>query len=168
MNHWEIIASFVFGLAVNEMTDLSPWAARRLVRWAAYHWTTDPEIAAGYAEEWTAIVEERPGKLFKLATAVQFAIGAAGRAAPRTATAIKFAVRRELASVEIQEARSAVPLGRVLLMLAVSSSATFIALTYMFDPVGFNLWVLGLFVAGPAVIAGLVVLRRRRRRHGLK
>ncbi|MEH0937744.1 hypothetical protein [Micromonospora psammae] len=83
MNGWEILASFIFGLLVNEMTDVSPWAARKLVRWAAYRWTPDADIAAGYAEEWSAIIDERPGKLLKLITAVQFTVGAVGRAAPR-------------------------------------------------------------------------------------
>ncbi|BCL16048.1 hypothetical protein [Micromonospora sagamiensis] len=83
MNRWEIILGIVFGLIVNEITDVSPWLARRLVRWSAYRWTTDPELAAGYAEEWAAVVEERPGKLFKLLTASRFAIGAISRATPR-------------------------------------------------------------------------------------
>ncbi|MEU5931155.1 hypothetical protein [Micromonospora sp. NPDC047187] len=85
MNHWEIILGILFGLVVNEVTDISPWAARKLARWSAYRWTTDPEMAAGYAEEWTAVIDDRPGKLLKLLTAVRFAFGAAGRAAPRAA-----------------------------------------------------------------------------------
>ncbi|MFY1595570.1 hypothetical protein [Micromonospora sp. WMMD737] len=83
MNRWEIILGIVFGLLVNEVTDISPWAARRLTRWSAYRWTTDPEMAAGYAEEWAAVIDDRPGKLLKLLTALRFALGAAGRAAPR-------------------------------------------------------------------------------------
>ncbi|MFF0721327.1 hypothetical protein [Micromonospora sp. NPDC003816] len=79
----EVVLSILLGLFVNEAFDISPWLARRLVRWSAYRWTTDPEIAAGYAEEWAAIIDQRPGKLFKLLTAVQFTFGAAGRAAPR-------------------------------------------------------------------------------------
>lgn len=97
MNGWEIVASFAFGLLVNEMTDVSPWAARKLVRWAAYRWTVDPDLAAGYAEEWTAIIDERPGKLLKLLTAVQFSIGAAGRAAPRMLSSARDRALRSLA-----------------------------------------------------------------------
>ncbi|WP_406063062.1 hypothetical protein [Micromonospora sp. NBC_00860] len=85
MNHWEIILGILFGLLVNEVTDISPWAARKLAQWSAYRWTTDPEMAAGYAEEWTAVIDDRPGKLLKLLTAVRFTLGAAGRAAPRAA-----------------------------------------------------------------------------------
>ncbi|WP_328653795.1 hypothetical protein OG598_08000 [Micromonospora sp. NBC_00330] len=99
MNRWEIIVGVILGLLVNEMTDLSPWAARRLARWAAYRWATDPEVAAGYAEEWTAIVDERPGKLFKLLTAVQFSLGAARRAAPRTFAVVGHAAERRLESL---------------------------------------------------------------------
>ncbi|MEU0077630.1 hypothetical protein ABZY58_06925 [Micromonospora tulbaghiae] len=83
MSRSEIILGIVFGLLVNEVTDISPWAARKLTRRAAYLWTTDPDTAAAYAEEWTAIIEERPGKLLKLFTALRFTIGATGRAAPR-------------------------------------------------------------------------------------
>ncbi|MEU4338390.1 hypothetical protein AB0F59_27665 [Micromonospora lupini] len=83
MNGWEFVTGVIASLVVNEMTEVSPWAARKLVRWSAYRWSADPDIAARYAEEWAAIIEERPGKLFKLFTAMRFTIGAAGRTAPR-------------------------------------------------------------------------------------
>ncbi|WP_327643744.1 hypothetical protein [Micromonospora zamorensis] len=93
MNNWEIILGILFGLVVNEVTDVSPWAARKLARWAAYRWATDPEIAAGYAEEWAALIDDRPGKLLKLLTAVRFTLGAAGRAAPRAGIRVLRAAR---------------------------------------------------------------------------
>jgi hypothetical protein len=80
---WGIIGTLALGLVVNEVTDISPWLAHRIVRWAAYRWSKDPETAAGYAEEWAAIINERPGRLFKLGTAVGFAGGAAFRTMPR-------------------------------------------------------------------------------------
>ncbi|MFG1890371.1 hypothetical protein ACGFIR_21195 [Micromonospora sp. NPDC049051] len=83
MSKWEMTLGIVFGLLVNEITDVSPWLAKKLVRWSAYRWTTDPEAAETYSEEWAAIIEERPGKLLKLLTASKFALGAAGRAVPR-------------------------------------------------------------------------------------
>ncbi|MFF0467597.1 hypothetical protein ACFYPX_09260 [Micromonospora zamorensis] len=83
MTNWEIILGILLGLVVNEVTDVSPWAARKLTRWAAYRWATDTEIAAGYAEEWAALIDDRPGKLLKLMTALRFTLGAASRAAPR-------------------------------------------------------------------------------------
>ncbi|MEU8333405.1 hypothetical protein [Micromonospora sp. NPDC048839] len=88
MNRWEIILGIVLGLVVNEATDISPWAARKLAQWSAYRWTSDPEMAAGYAEEWGALIDDRPGKLLKLLTALRFALGAAGRAAPRAGVRI--------------------------------------------------------------------------------
>lgn len=129
MNGWEIVASFAFGLLVNEMTDVSPWAARKLVRWAAYRWTTDPDTAAGYAEEWTAIIDERPGKLLKLLTAVQFSIGAAGRAAPRALASAKDAVRRTVNRFKVADdsARYLVRLASV----AVSCASTTAAIASM-------------------------------------
>ncbi|GAB3937119.1 hypothetical protein [Micromonospora vulcania] len=76
MTGWDVAASFA---AVQR------WAARRMVRWAAYRWTADPDIAAGYAEEWAAIVQERPGKILQLGTAGRFAVGAVLRAVARSA-----------------------------------------------------------------------------------
>ncbi|GAB3946812.1 hypothetical protein [Micromonospora vulcania] len=96
MNRWELVVGVILGLLVNEMTDLSPWAARRLVRWAAYQWTSDPDVAAGYAEEWAAIIDERPGKLFKLLTAIQFCVGATKRATPRIFIPLRERVLRSL------------------------------------------------------------------------
>jgi hypothetical protein len=80
---WGVVLTILLGLMVNEMTDISPWLAHRIVRWAAYRWSPDAEIAAGYAEEWAAIIDERPGRLFKLGTAVGFAGAAAFRTLPR-------------------------------------------------------------------------------------
>ncbi|WP_329105540.1 hypothetical protein OG792_32895 [Micromonospora sp. NBC_01699] len=79
----EIVIGAIISLLITEFTDISPWAARRLARWAAYHWTADEEIAAGYAEEWAAVIEARPGRLLKLATALSFTFGAFGRWAPQ-------------------------------------------------------------------------------------
>lgn len=88
MNRWEVILSITLGVLVNEVTDISPWLAKRLVQWSAYRWASDPAIAAVYAEEWSSILEDRPGKLLKLLTAIQFTVGAIGRAAPRSVAAI--------------------------------------------------------------------------------
>jgi hypothetical protein len=91
---WGIVVTLALGLVVNEMTDISPWLARRMVRWAAYRWSKDPEIAAGYAEEWAAIIDERPGRLLKLGTAVGFAGGAAFRTMPRRLAGLRSIWRR--------------------------------------------------------------------------
>ena len=61
----------------------SPWAARKLVRWSAHLRYTDPERASVRAEELAALIEKRPGNLFKLITATLFAVTAIRVAATR-------------------------------------------------------------------------------------
>jgi hypothetical protein len=72
----EVILGILLGLFVNETCDVSPWLACKLVQGAARLQYRDPERAAMRAEELTAVINERPGKLFKLATAVAFTVGA--------------------------------------------------------------------------------------------
>ena len=69
----QVVLGVLSGLAVNEFCDLSPWVARRLVRWSARLRYTDPVRAETRAEELTALIDDRPGKLFKLLTALGFA-----------------------------------------------------------------------------------------------
>jgi len=73
---WGVLGAVALGLLVNEISDVSPWMAERLVRSAARLWSRDPQVAADYAEEWQAVVDERPGKLLKLCTALGFLAGA--------------------------------------------------------------------------------------------
>jgi membrane protein YdbS with pleckstrin-like domain len=68
----EILLAVVLGLIVNEMSDVSPWAARKMVRWSAQVRYGDAPRAADRAEELAALIDERPGKLFKLGTATRF------------------------------------------------------------------------------------------------
>ncbi|MFI6483754.1 hypothetical protein ACIBH1_37915 [Nonomuraea sp. NPDC050663] len=72
MTSWEIFLGVLLGLLVNETCEVSPWLAKKLVRRAAYLQLRDPKEAAGRAEELTGLINDRPGKLFKLATAVAF------------------------------------------------------------------------------------------------
>ncbi|MGW6499352.1 hypothetical protein [Nonomuraea angiospora] len=72
----EIILGIILGLVINEMCDVSPWLARRLIRWSARHQYVDPERAELRAEELTALINGRPGKLFKLCTGLTFAAAA--------------------------------------------------------------------------------------------
>lgn len=76
MSAWEIILSVAGGLIVNEMSSLSPWLAGKLVVWSARHQYSDPARAAARAEELSALIMSRPGKLGKLCTAVGFACSA--------------------------------------------------------------------------------------------
>lgn len=71
-----IIVSIIISLVANECCEVSPWAALRLVRWAARRRYDDPARADARAEELAALIEDRPGKLFKLLTACGFAIAA--------------------------------------------------------------------------------------------
>ncbi|MFD8529436.1 hypothetical protein ACFV0L_18650 [Streptosporangium canum] len=81
MSGMEIVLGVILGLIVNEMCDISPWLAKKLVHRAAYLQFHDSDEAAGQAEEWTAMIDDRPGKLLKLFTAIGFfASSAAGRA----------------------------------------------------------------------------------------
>ena len=68
-----VLISIVIGLIVNECCDVSPWCARKLVRWSAHQRYMDPGRAAGRAEELEALIDARPGKLLKLLTALGFA-----------------------------------------------------------------------------------------------
>jgi hypothetical protein len=60
-------------LAVNECCDVSPWIARKLVRWSAHRRYAPSSRAEVRAEECAAYIDDRPGKLFKLLTALIFA-----------------------------------------------------------------------------------------------
>lgn len=79
-----IIVSVCLGLFVNEFCDISPWLAKRLVRWAARYTVTSSYSSNDLAEEWCALIDARPGKLFKLATAGVFAARALPKYAGKT------------------------------------------------------------------------------------
>lgn len=81
-----ILGSLLLNVLSNECSDLSPWLAGRLVRWAARRQYRGSERAAVRAEEWASLIEERPGKLLKLVTALWFAAGALLRPGPRART----------------------------------------------------------------------------------
>jgi hypothetical protein len=73
----DVILGIGAGLLVNEFCDISPWAAKRIVVWSSrlqYGKSSRAEIRA---EELCAVIDTRPGKLFKLITALAFVCGAA-------------------------------------------------------------------------------------------
>lgn len=76
----EILLGVGSGLLVNEVCDVSPWLARNLVKFAARHAYRDEALAGLRAEEWGAVIDARPGKLFKLGTGIMFMVGAAASA----------------------------------------------------------------------------------------
>jgi hypothetical protein len=75
MNGWpDVMVGIVLGLVVNECTEVSPWLAHKLVRQAAK--IQQPDRAAEFAEARSADINDRPGKLFKLFTALGFLFAA--------------------------------------------------------------------------------------------
>ena len=76
MTMWTAILSVLLGLAVNECCEVSPWAAKKIARWSARLRYDDPERAEIRSEELVALIEDRPGKLLKLITALCFAAAA--------------------------------------------------------------------------------------------
>lgn len=85
MSSWNILFTIISGLVINEYCEVSPWAARLLVRWSAYLYYSDAARAEDRAEELAALIDARPGKLFKLCTALGFVAGAVTTAACRAA-----------------------------------------------------------------------------------
>lgn len=68
----EILLTIVFGFAINETCDLSPWLARHIVRLAARLRYDDTARGRARGEDLAAYIETRPGKLLKLGAAVCF------------------------------------------------------------------------------------------------
>ena len=71
-----ILLGILAGMLANELCEFSPWCARKLVRWSAFRQYTDRSRAEMRAEEWTAVINVRPGNLFKLITAAGFTAAA--------------------------------------------------------------------------------------------
>lgn len=64
---WGLVAAVAIGLVISEFSELSPWLAHKLILWAAR------VLYPTRLEELSALIAERPGKLFKLVTASAFA-----------------------------------------------------------------------------------------------
>ncbi|MFI6547173.1 hypothetical protein ACIBO9_28385 [Streptomyces prunicolor] len=60
-----LIIPTALGIVIGECTEISPWLARRILRFGARLLGT-PEAAERYEAEWVALLDERPGKLLKL------------------------------------------------------------------------------------------------------
>ncbi|MGH8347616.1 MAG: hypothetical protein ACRES5_13795 [Pseudomonas sp.] len=69
----QVLVASIIGLAVSEFSEICPWLARKLVQWSARRHYAPASRAALRAEELTAFINDRPGKLFKLITALGFA-----------------------------------------------------------------------------------------------
>lgn len=77
MTSWQIVLAIIIGLitglVVSECCDVSPWVARKLVRWSASRRYVPPARAELRAEELAAYIDDCPGRLFKLIIALGFA-----------------------------------------------------------------------------------------------
>jgi len=76
MTTTQILLAIAIGLFVSEFSEVCPWAARKLIRWSAHHRYAPPARAELRAEELAAYLDDRPGRLFKLITALSFAAAA--------------------------------------------------------------------------------------------
>ena len=97
---WQVLFSVLLGLAINECSELSPWCAGKLVRWSARVRYTDAARADARAEELTALIEDRPGKLFKLITALGFVVAAVTVSARQAVTRGNATPREQQAEIK--------------------------------------------------------------------
>ncbi|MEV3981747.1 hypothetical protein [Nonomuraea sp. NPDC049758] len=121
MSSIEIISGIGLGLMVNELCDLSPWLARGVVRWAARLQYGRTDRATMRAEELQALINERPGKLFKLVTALGFAAAASAGALRQVPIEWDSAYMREL-WIRSSAARYVITVG--LLSVAITYAAS--------------------------------------------
>jgi hypothetical protein len=120
------ILSVILGLAINECSDLSPWAAEKVVRWSARLRYGDHERAAIRAEELAALIKERPGNLFKLITALCFAAAAIPAWTRRVAAALDL-------STPVLSADGIVVLKRTAGLATVLATGAVVAMTALTD-----------------------------------
>ncbi|TCO64939.1 hypothetical protein [Actinocrispum wychmicini] len=76
MTFWQIVVAVVLGLIANEVSDVSSWCAERVVRAAARLRYPDGERREVRLAELVGLIGTRPGKLFKLLTALIFLVAA--------------------------------------------------------------------------------------------
>jgi len=122
MSGIEIVLGVVLGLVVNEATDLSPWLGRLFVGWSArLKYGGDTALGTTRSEELKALIDARPGKLFKLFTGMGF-----------VSSALLFRVRRlirpETTMTDEPAALSDLP-GRI---LALEDEPTTLIARYLF------------------------------------
>lgn len=83
MNWGAALAALAAGVLINEVSDISPWIGQRLARCAATLRYGRCERARTRSEEWCALLEERPGKFFRLMSGLLFFLDSLPRAAWR-------------------------------------------------------------------------------------
>lgn len=148
-----LILGVVLGLAINECGEVSPWLARRLVRWAA-----DVRYP-GRAEELEAVIHDRPGKLFKLFTAFGFVCAALVYRATRRRSAHRMSLAGRLAvRLSVAGLAPILFLGQLILVALLPSE---IPRVHYYVPIGRSSSGFALhegLVPSPAVLVTLVVV----------
>lgn len=186
----EILLTIVFGFAINECCDLSPWLARNTVRLAARLRYGDTARGRIRAEDLAAYVDTRPGKLLKLGAALCFfAVGGAAIARRRLrACAVRVlardtTVKARPAVKPVERAYSRIAAGTGIWTLA--SAAVMLSNTWFYPQIhrllsrtelDILLWallMLGIAIAVAFVIATYALIRSQRRSasaqgHGLR
>lgn len=127
-----ILFAIITGLAANECCELAPWCARKLVRWSAFLRYPDPARAEARAEELAAVINDRPGNLLKLITALTFAGGAA-----LVSTHRSIARHSETAQSEQKAGTDAGP-GRIVIDHAVMENLAVLDTVYSYLDGGLN------------------------------
>ncbi len=110
-----ILLGIVAGLLANELCEFSPWCGRKLVRWSAFRQYTDRNRAEMRAEEWTAVIDDRPGNLFKLITALSFTAAAvivSGRRAVGRESNVGLDIKTGLLNASTWERKATVEIAR--------------------------------------------------------
>jgi hypothetical protein len=155
-----IIGAILLGVLANDVWALSAPGAHRLVVLAARLWARDHDQAQVLGEEWRAYIDERPGQLLKLCTAVAFFAAAIGRSVGRRLRLRRRPVLRApawIASIDFTVARAnAVAVG---LLVGLISSFAPLACYATGLPADWALfaWGIGLAVAIIAVMASVTV-----------
>ena len=133
-----LVVTIVVGLAINEMSDLAPATAQRIVKLAARLWSEDAAQQEIYAEEWSAYIEERPGKLYKLGTALLLLCSA-------TANHLRARAKRPTLNLALSRTRTTLLLRRVG-SVGTGDSATWLSVGALAMAV-FSTWIASLLLA---------------------
>ncbi|HEU5472736.1 MAG TPA: PrsW family intramembrane metalloprotease [Actinophytocola sp.] len=146
-----VLLSIALGLVTNELGEVSPWLARRLVRWSArLRYRHDPERLAIRAEELEDVVGNAPGKLLKLLCAAGFAASAVAHRAHRSVAGLVSRLGRDARRQKFRR--------RAGLVVLASSGVTLLAISTA--RVGVVAELVGLGGALLAVVSVVVVFHR--------
>ncbi|MGA5304580.1 hypothetical protein ACPCHT_32045 [Nucisporomicrobium flavum] len=83
MTKTEIAIAALLAIIAAELGEYVEWLAKKLVRTAAHLRYGDIERAQMRAEEWTTVIEDRPGQVLKMGTALALFVAGACAAGKR-------------------------------------------------------------------------------------